>query len=1004
MNNFITDPNSTEAQQLLLEPVIAWDIESDARAWHWKKTHKRGVSYCADMTEIAFYAGPHLPTLVLSASPRPAQFVFEAFARGEDGLPLFDEKAVEMEAFEFSEEQLAFITAMFNREDPVTFIAHNLVFDARQVFGKLGFEVRDNFTLWDTRSIHLLHTGWMPDGWEDEDEDFDEEADEDDEENDFVASDKNDLLAVYERMVGRIDPLYKSFLTYMKGERPNFPVLNMEKLFASPDVLRYLINKELIRIENQQALAQYLAYQYNEKKDFPTLKSVDPDVYQQALSLLIDLVEVQVDPGQTKNALRKAWKEAYNELSMELDALSHRLVEHYITFDVIAAYEIYEAQQVLPQKYPKYPKLLVEDLEYIKWCAEVAAKGVRVDRGYVKQKLVDLHQAYKEELAKMGLGVSDWDRAKKTDFALQYIFWGNQIDDLFKEGKNYAKNVKAHIAKLEAAGEKPSVDFPSQDTIKAWRFNILTTRGKQKMESYLKTIRNGKSASFPITTTEYFSFGKNACAVWTEHIYPDKTLVTNIARLKKLQGAITYLEMLLRETECDGRAHTLLGRFAVTGRSTSGSPNLQNTHFDTDGKDPVTDMAGVFLGEEGFQLIEADYSNAENYSAAMYSGDPALALACVSADFHSTRAALLFPEAWAKADKNGRKKLRSDSKKLTFGTGYGMGVEKLSMELGISKEEAQVNFLDRDAAMYPYLAQAKDDAKNFSNANGYINTWSGRRMRIGKAWNEKSGQYEYKGYSGWNSINQGGVGDVVVIAINRIRKYLRECGYKTYIASQVHDSLVVAVHLDEYPQVVQEIIEVMSTVLDDEERTQWSKQKGVPVYWNDSTTPAVRWLTELDNMGNAKKWGKVNGQDYPFSLTEYVNRWGIHQMTEAEIKDGKAPTWINQCGYGEKALAWEMGVESFEGEGETHLIPRSTDTFIPAASDFNWALLQMALRDVVAVAAPMQYGEKIFEFPEAMAVREQLFQRGQDNGLKEVLNKFDKLADEMRKYESWKQL
>lgn len=990
MTRFITDPTSLDALALLSEPIIAFDVETNTESFHWKKTHKRGLSYCADMTEIAFYAGPHLPTLVLSASPVPAQFVYEAMLRGEDGLPVFEDKALEMQAFRFSSEQLAFITAMFNREDSVTFVAHNLVFDARQVFGKLGFEIRDNFTLWDTRSIQLLHSGWMPDGWDDELDDDEEEDNEDEDESFNGNDDKNDLLSVYERMVGKLDPLYKSFLKFMKGERPNFPVINFEKFFSFPEVVEYSFNAGLlVGLENTEALATYLLYQFCEKSYFPTKTSPDPDVFHQALNLLIDTTAVEVNDPQnlSKNELRKRWKVAVLDLQPELEQVGHALMEHYVTFDVIAAFEIYQKQFIPPAKYPKYPKLLIQDLEYIKWCAGVAARGIRVDRNYAKIKLAELHEAYRTEILAMGLEVPDWDRVRKTDFAVQYIFWNNEIDHLFKDEKNYAKNVKAHIASLEKAGEEPRTAPPTKEIIKAFQFELLTRNGKIAFK-YGKPIKN-----------EHFSFGKKACDVWLEHVYPDKLAVKNIARIKTLQGAITYLEMLLRETECDGRAHTLLGRFAVTGRTISSSPNLQNVSFD--GDDPITDMSGIFIADPGYVFLEKDYSNAENFTATMYSGDPGMAMACTSTDFHAASAAMFFPEAWADADAKGKKKLRKNAKVWRFGSAYGMGVEKFAATLRITIEEAERDFRDRDAAMYPYLAQAKQDAKEWSDANGYIGTWAGRRMRIGKRYNEKAGEFQYAGYTGWNSINQGGVGDIVVFAINKTNAHLRDKGYKTYIATQVHDSLVIAMHLSEYPQVAQEIIEIMSTVLDGEVREKWSTPEHT-VYWNDSTSPAIRWLTELDNMGNSKKWGKVYNEDYPFALTEYVNRWGVHQMTEAEIESGKAPTWINQWGYGEAALAREMGVESFE-ELISATPNKSAINLNGVTSDFNWAVLQMALRDVAAVMTPMQYNEKIFDFPEAMAVREQLLLKGQDNSLKEVMGKFDKLAHEMEKYQSWKQ-
>ena len=49
-------------------------------------------------------------------------------------------------------------------------------------------------------------------------------------------------------------------------------------------------------------------------------------------------------------------------------------------------------------------------------------------------------------------------------------------------------------------------------------------------------------------------------------------------------------------------------------------------------------MAGVAIGDEGFTLVEIDYSNAENMMAALISADDKLAAACDAEDFHVTTA------------------------------------------------------------------------------------------------------------------------------------------------------------------------------------------------------------------------------------------------------------------------------------------------------------------------------------------------------------------------------
>jgi hypothetical protein len=55
-------------------------------------------------------------------------------------------------------------------------------------------------------------------------------------------------------------------------------------------------------------------------------------------------------------------------------------------------------------------------------------------------------------------------------------------------------------------------------------------------------------------------------------------------------------------------------------------------------------MAGVFIGDEGYTLVEIDLNGAENWASAMIAGDDAMAAACASSDFHSSMAAGYFGE------------------------------------------------------------------------------------------------------------------------------------------------------------------------------------------------------------------------------------------------------------------------------------------------------------------------------------------------------------------------
>jgi DNA polymerase-1 len=247
-------------------------------------------------------------------------------------------------------------------------------------------------------------------------------------------------------------------------------------------------------------------------------------------------------------------------------------------------------------------------------------------------------------------------------------------------------------------------------------------------------------------------------------------------------------------------------------------------------------MAGVFIGDDGYTLVEIDLNGAENWASAMIAGDDAMAAACASSDFHSSMAAGYFGERWQQADKDERKRLRRMGKSITFGTAYGMGRKKLALTLGITEQEAQ-GILDAKNRVFWATAEAKQAAQTKAETVGYINLWSGRQVPVDPD----------QSYTAWDYLAQGAVAELVKRAIVLIMGLYRERKMKSYIASEVHDSLILAVHHSEWDQAIFIAKMMMESVIPDD--------------LNNRTTPPIQWIAEPDFEGNAKKWGK--GQHHP---------------------------------------------------------------------------------------------------------------------------------------------
>ncbi len=126
----------------------------------------------------------------------------------------------------------------------------------------------------------------------------------------------------------------------------------------------------------------------------------------------------------------------------------------------------------------------------------------------------------------------------------------------------------------------------------------------------------------------------------------------------------------------NGRIHSrfaVLG--AVTGRTISSGPNLQNI---------APSLRPIFTADEGMTLLGADFDSVEPRVMAAMSEDAA-ALAAVQAQDVYTELAV---QVWG-ASARGDKALRAQAKTSFLAVGYGQGAPALAAQLGIPLEEAE---------------------------------------------------------------------------------------------------------------------------------------------------------------------------------------------------------------------------------------------------------------------------------------------------------------------------
>ncbi len=274
-----------------------------------------------------------------------------------------------------------------------------------------------------------------------------------------------------------------------------------------------------------------------------------------------------------------------------------------------------------------------------------------------------------------------------------------------------------------------------------------------------------------------------------EELRPYHSIIGDILsyrQIAKLRG--TYGEPLIAQADENGRIHTRLNQTGTaTGRLASSDPNLQNI--------PVRmelgrELRRYFIADDGYVLIDADYSQIELRLLSVLSEDPIMRQAFIDGqDIHTSVAAQVF-----RVDEDDvTPELRRRAKAVNFGIVYGIGEFSLSKDLGITRKMAKEyiqNYLSTYAGVDRYLNATVEQAKT----DGYTTTMFGRRRNIPEL---KSTNRNLRGFGervAMNSPIQGTAADVIKIAMINVSRALKEENLDARLIMQVHDELIVEAH------------------------------------------------------------------------------------------------------------------------------------------------------------------------------------------------------------------
>lgn len=298
--------------------------------------------------------------------------------------------------------------------------------------------------------------------------------------------------------------------------------------------------------------------------------------------------------------------------------------------------------------------------------------------------------------------------------------------------------------------------------------------------------------------------GYSTAADVLEKLAPDYPIIAKILEYRQLAKLkSTYADGLANYIREDGRIHGKFNQMVTaTGRISSTEPNLQNI--------PVRVELGrlirkVFVPEEDYVFVDADYSQIELRVLAHCSGDRQLIQAYKEeADIHRITASQVFHVPFDEVTDLQRR----NAKAVNFGIVYGISSFGLSQDLSITRKEA-AKYIEDYFHTYPGIKAFLDDTVAHAKEMGYVVTLFGRRRPVPELSSSNFMQRSFGERVAMNAPIQGSAADIMKIAMIGVNQRLKEQKLKSRLVLQVHDELLIETHKTEVDLVKQILKEEM---------------------------------------------------------------------------------------------------------------------------------------------------------------------------------------------------
>lgn len=269
----------------------------------------------------------------------------------------------------------------------------------------------------------------------------------------------------------------------------------------------------------------------------------------------------------------------------------------------------------------------------------------------------------------------------------------------------------------------------------------------------------------------------------------------------------TYLFGVKDDIKFDGCVHPhVLLHGTRTGRPSYTEPPIQTIPTAKNLKEDFGRIRFIFAPKypDTHVIMEADYAQAEVWTAYGYSQDQHLLADLQSGDYHGRVCSTAFHLIKSETPPLAWDYYRTEAKKITFGVMYGSAADGLAHTMKCDKATAQ-EYLDNFFGRYTDYNRWIEETQKQVHNNGEMVSVSGRKRRFPLLYGPEATAAMRQ------SINfpvQSTASDHILLSVIKLHTLLK--AYHSRILFTVHDSIVMEVHKDYLHQVSSLVREVMT--------------------------------------------------------------------------------------------------------------------------------------------------------------------------------------------------